>query len=312
MLITGAAGFIGRSLADRLRRDGAEVVGVDLVADEALGVVAGDIRWPGEWQRAAAGCDVMIHTAALVGMPSDTSRFWDVNVNGTHMALEAARDNGVGRFVHISSAVTFGLHFPDGVDESYPVRHTGMAYVDTKIAAEHAALMAHASGQQEVAVVRPSDTYGPGSRPWTLLPLELLRRGRAVLPARGHGIHSPIYVDDVVDGIVRAATTPAAAGRVVTLSGGVGVETRDYFGRFERDGGRHSGHPRADHRAETAEVVAGLDPHATAQRYHLAGRLGRCGRPNDPVDDIVHVDRTVDPVATGGQDGETPAQQLER
>lgn len=232
VLITGAAGFIGRSLADRLRSDGVEVVGVDLIADPELGVVAGDIRWPGEWQRAAAGCDVMIHTAALVGMPSDTSRFWDVNVNGTHMALEAARDNGVGRFVHISSAVTFGLHFPDGVDESYPVRHTGMAYVDTKIAAEHAALMAHASGQQEVAVVRPSDTYGPGSRPWTLLPLELLRRGRAVLPARGHGIHSPIYIDDVVDGIVRAGTAPAAAGRVVTLSGGVGVETRDYFGRF--------------------------------------------------------------------------------
>ena len=232
MLITGAAGFIGRSLADRLRLDGVEVVGVDLAADEALGVVAGDIRWPGEWQRAAAGCDVMIHTAALVGMPSDTSRFWDVNVNGTHMALEAARANDVGRFVHISSAVTFGLSFPDGVDESYPVRHTGMAYVDTKIAAEHAALMAHASGQQEVAVVRPSDTYGPGSRPWTLLPLELLRRGRAVLPARGHGIHSPIYVDDVVDGIVRAAVAPDAAGRVVTLSGGVGVETRDYFGRF--------------------------------------------------------------------------------
>ena len=148
------------------------------------------------------------------------------------MALPAARENGVGRFVHISSAVTFGLSFPDGVDETYPVRHTGMAYVDTKIAAERAALMAHASGKQEVAVVRPSDTYGPGSRPWTLLPLELLRRGRAVLPARGHGIHSPIYVDDVVDGIVRAATVPGAAGRVVTLSGGVGVETRDYFGRF--------------------------------------------------------------------------------
>ena len=55
VLITGAAGFIGRALADRLRRDGVEVVGVDLTADEALGVLAGDIRWPGEWQRAAAG-----------------------------------------------------------------------------------------------------------------------------------------------------------------------------------------------------------------------------------------------------------------
>ena len=48
---------------------------MDLAADAALGVVAGDIGSPGEWQRAPAGCDVMVRTAALVGMPSDTSRF---------------------------------------------------------------------------------------------------------------------------------------------------------------------------------------------------------------------------------------------
>jgi nucleoside-diphosphate-sugar epimerase len=232
--ITGASGFIGRMLAERLRTDGEEVVGVDRVGDPQRGVVAGDVSRPGSWQRAAEGCDVVVHTAALVGMPSDVSGFWDVNVRGTRLALEAARDAGARRFVHLSSVVTFGFDFPDGVDERWPVKPSGVAYIDTKIASEQVVLQAHAAGEAEVTVVRPGDVYGPGSRPWTVLPVELLERRRLVLPARGRGIHSPVYVDDLVEGIVRAATADAVAGQVVTLSGGVGVQTREFFGHYAR------------------------------------------------------------------------------
>ena len=234
--ITGASGFIGRTLAERFRTDGHEVAGIDREAGP--GVVAGNIAEPGAWQSAAAGCDVLVHTAALVGMPTDVSAFWAVNVMGTRRIVEAARDHGVGRVVHLSSVVTFGLDFPDGVDERHPVRPTGVAYVDTKIAAEQVVLMAHASGEQEAVIVRPGDVYGPGSRPWTLLPVELLKARQLTLPAWGRGIHSPVYVDDLVEGIVRACTAPEAAGRVITLSGGVGVPTREYFGYFGRWLGR--------------------------------------------------------------------------
>jgi nucleoside-diphosphate-sugar epimerase len=238
--VTGASGFIGRVLAERWRAEGAEVVGVDRVDDPDRGVVAGDISEPGPWQRTADGCDVLVHTAALVGMPSDDSGFWAVNVRGTRLALEAARDAGVRRFVHLSSVVTFGLDFPDGVDERWPVQPTGVAYVDTKIASEQVVLQAHAGGEASVTVVRPGDVYGPGSRPWTVLPVELLKARRFALPARGRGIHSPIYVDDLVEGIVAAAGADAAAGQVITLSGGVGVETREFFGHYARMLGRRS------------------------------------------------------------------------
>jgi nucleoside-diphosphate-sugar epimerase len=221
---------MGRALCARLRADGVEVVGVDRSADASAGIVAGDISQPGPWQAAARGCDALIHTAALVAMPTDTSAFWGVNVRGTRLAIEAARDHDVARVVHVSSVVTFGLDFPDGVDERHPVRPTGVAYVDTKIASEQVALMAHAAGEQEVSIVRPGDIYGPGSRPWVLLPLQEMRAHRFALPAMGRGIHSPVYIDDVIDGIVRVASDPRAAGRVITLSGGVGVRTRDYFG----------------------------------------------------------------------------------
>jgi nucleoside-diphosphate-sugar epimerase len=236
--ITGANGFIGRTLARTLRERGAEVVGVDRDADPGAGVVAGDISQPGAWQSIADGCATVIHTAALVGMPSDESSFWDVNVRGTRLALDAARDGGAERFVHISSVVTFGLDFPDGVDERWPVRTTGVAYVDTKVAAEQVVLQAHAAREIDVTVIRPGDVYGPGSRPWTTLPLELLRARRFALPEHGRGIHSPVYVDDLVEGIVRAAESGPAAGRVINLSGGVGVETSEFFDYHARMLGR--------------------------------------------------------------------------
>ena len=128
------------------------------------GIVAGDVAKPGPWQEAARGCEVVVHTAALVGMPTDVSRFWHVNVRGTRLALEAARDAGARRFVHLSSVVTFG---PTSRTASTrpTVRPTGVAYTDTKIAAEQVVLMAHAGAELEVVVVRPGDVYGPASRP---------------------------------------------------------------------------------------------------------------------------------------------------
>lgn len=264
--ITGASGFIGRTLAGRWRERGAEVVGIDRVEDSAHGVVAGDVSQPGQWQRAAEGCDVVVHTAALVGMPSDESGFWEVNVRGTRLALEAARDAGSSRFVHLSSVVTFGVDFPDGVDERWPVRPTGVAYVDTKIAAEQVVLQAHAAGEASVTVVRPGDVYGPGSRPWTVLPVELMKARRFVLPARGRGIHSPVYVDDLVEGIITAAGTDSAAGQVVTLSGGVGVQTREFFAHYARMLGQ-----RSVPAVPTAVALAGAAAQSGVAR--LRGRL---------------------------------------
>jgi nucleoside-diphosphate-sugar epimerase len=149
--------------------------------------------------------------------------------------LEAARAAGVPRVVVVSSVVTFGWHFPDGVDETYPVRGTGTPYVDTKIAAEQVALAAHARGEVEAVVVRPADVVGPGSI-WVTQPWALLRTRRFAVPSTG--VFSPVHVDDVVRGLLAAATVPAAAGQVITLSGGVGVPAGDYFDRVAALRGR--------------------------------------------------------------------------
>lgn len=235
VFVTGALGFIGRTLADRYRAAGAEVRGMDRVAAPEHGVVAGDVSEPGDWQAHAAGSDLVIHTAAVVSNAANADLSWRMNVLGTRRALDAAREAGASRFVHFSSVRAFSdLDFPDGVDESWPVRTDGNPYVDTKVAGEAVALQAHAAGEVDVTIVRPGDVYGPGSRPWTILPVEAIRSRQFLLPARGEGIFSPVYVDTLVDGVVLAAEHLDAAGQVFTLSDGAGVTCRDFFSHYTR------------------------------------------------------------------------------
>lgn len=239
VLVTGAAGFVGRAVAQALRAAGAEVVGVDRIADAAGGIVQGDTTDPAGWRGAAEGCDVIIHTAAVVSNAVDLDEQWRVNVLGTRRVVEVAAAAGVRRVVHLSSVRAFSdVDFPDGVTEDHPVRPDGNPYVDTKIASEHVVLQAHAAGEIEAVVVRPGDIYGPGSQPWVLKPLAVIRARQFMLPAMGRGLHSPVYIDDLVRGVVLAAAHPAAAGQVFTITGPRGVLSKEYFGHLHRFAGR--------------------------------------------------------------------------
>lgn len=234
VLITGAAGFIGQALSERLRDSGNEVTGVDLKADADRGIVAGSTIEPDSWSDRLDGRDLVVHTAAVVSLHGDPEDFWRVNVLGTRRTLAACAEAGVKRFVHLSSVAAFGFDFPDGVDETYPVRTCGVPYVDTKVAGEQVVLQAHAAGEIDVTVVRPGDVYGPRSRPWTIEPIQMLKRRQMLLPDGGRGIFSPVYIDNLVDGLLAAATKDAGRGQVFTISDGVGLSNAEFFGRYAR------------------------------------------------------------------------------
>jgi len=239
VFITGASGFIGRALSERYAADGHEVRGMDLAPDRARDVVAGDVAAAGAWQEHARGCDLVIHTAAVVSLRTERPReVWEANVLGTLHALEAAERGGAQRFVHFSSVTVFGFDFPDGVDERHPVAPTGLPYPDTKIASEQVVLQAQLEGRVNATIVRPGDVFGPRSRAWALLPAQMIRDRRFVLPGGGRGIFSPVYVDNLVDGVVLAAASPEAAGQVFTLSDGVGIANRDFFAPYAELAGR--------------------------------------------------------------------------
>jgi nucleoside-diphosphate-sugar epimerase len=245
VFVTGAAGFVGRALLARYRELGAEVRGMDVRADPDWNVVAGDLGESGAWQKHADGCDLVIHTAAVVSNVAPPERYRRISVAGVRRALDAAVSGGARRFLHVSSVGAYGWHRPPDADEKTPITVlSGNAYQDAKAASEHPALAAHASGEIVCTLVRPSDVYGPGSRPWVLIPLEMIRKGLFLLPAHGQGLFSPVYIDDLVDGILLAAGLPAGAGQIFNLLGAAPVPAAEFFAYHMRWAGR-SGPPRS-------------------------------------------------------------------
>lgn len=229
-VVTGSSGFIGSRVVDRLRAQGWTVDGLDLRPDDGSEPV--DVAEAGAWQQRLAGADLVVHTAAVVGEQAPDAAYWQVNVTGTAHVLDACEAGEVGRLLHLSSIVVHGRDFVDGVAETGPVRPTGNPYTDTKIASEHQVVTAHAAGRVRATVVRPGDVYGPGSVQWTVRPVRMMQAGQFVLVDGGRGVLSPVYVEDLVDGVLAAAGCPAAVGRIFHVTGGVGVSCAEFFGRY--------------------------------------------------------------------------------
>jgi len=234
VFITGALGFVGRALAARYRALGAEVRGLDVRADSAAKVVAGDVTQPEAWQTHIDGCDLVIHTAAIVTNNVVREEAWRVNVLGTRRVLDAAKQAGVQRFVHISSLAAMRFIIDDQADETAPVMPTGNPYVDTKIASEQVVLAAHAAREIDCTIIRPADIYGPGSRPWTIVPVQMIKKGLFLLPAHGQGIFRAIYIDDLVNGVMRAAEKDEASGQIFILGGEKTIRCETFFGHYHR------------------------------------------------------------------------------
>jgi nucleoside-diphosphate-sugar epimerase len=235
--VTGAGGFIGQALCARLAAEGAQVAGLDVdpaaaARVEATGArfVRCDVTDPAAVRAALDGRSLVVHTAANVSDWGRMEDFVALNVGGTRNVLDAASEAAVERVVHLSSVAIWGWEFTADVHEDHPPRVTGVPYVDTKAASDHLARSRRAT------VVRPGDVYGPRSVPWAIRPLAALRTRRMAIPPRG--LMTPVYVDDLVECVVRALTVPEADGQAFVAWEGPPVATRDFFDRLAAMVGR--------------------------------------------------------------------------
>lgn len=249
VLVTGADGFIGSHLVERLVADGARVRAFCLYnsrgsagwLDETdpqtrsrIDIRLGDIRDARFVEAAAEGVEVVFHLAALIAIPysyTAPASFIDTNVGGTLNVLEAARRAGVGRLIQTSTSEVYGTPDELPIRETHPL-NAQSPYAASKVAADQLAMAFCRSYGLPVVVLRPFNTYGPRQSERAVLPTmlrQLLAGARQVRLGRLDPRRDLTYVADTVEGFIRAATSPAVEGRTIQLGTGRSDSIGDLF-----------------------------------------------------------------------------------
>lgn len=259
ILVTGADGFIGSHLTERLVRRGCDVRAfvqynslggwgwldespVDIRKD--LDVFAGDIRDPHGVRTAMTGCDVVLHLAALIAIPysyHSPQTYVETNVLGTLNIVQAARDLGVGRVVHTSTSEVYGTARFVPITEAHPLQGQS-PYSASKIGADQIALSFHAAFGTPVTVIRPFNTYGPRQSARAVIPTvitQVAAGAREIKLGAVHPTRDFTFVADTARAFEALAECDAAVGQTVNAGSGfevsIGDTARQIIALMDRD-----------------------------------------------------------------------------
>lgn len=245
--MTGADGFIGSHLVEHLVRLGHDVRAfvlynsfnswgwLDSCAPDVVGkfeVFAGDIRDPHGVRAAMQDCDVVLHLAALIGIPysyHSPDTYVDTNIKGTLNVLQAGRDLGVDQIIHTSTSEVYGSAQFVPITELHPLEGQS-PYSASKIGADQMALAFHRSFDSPITVIRPFNTYGPRQSARAVIPTVITQLAAGEGPIRLGSVHPTrdfSFVNDTVNGFVSAMGSERSFGEVVNLGSGfeVSIET---------------------------------------------------------------------------------------
>ena len=246
ILVTGAGGFIGSHLVERLVREGAQVRAfvhynsrndwgnLELVDSEVrreIEVVNGDIADPFSVRSATRGVRVVYHLSSLIAIPYSyvaPQSYVTTNVQGAINVLQAAREEGVERVVHTSTSECYGTAQYVPIDEKHPLQGQS-PYSASKIGADMIAESYWRSFELPVAIIRPFNTFGPRQSARAVIPTiisQALKGGTIKLgsltPTRDMN-----FVDNTVDGFLAVAAHPAAVGETINFGSGREISVGD-------------------------------------------------------------------------------------
>jgi nucleoside-diphosphate-sugar epimerase len=239
-LVTGATGFLGSHIVDRLLQRGDSVRALvrptsdtSYLRSRGVDLAVGDVTNASSLPAALGGVEIVYHAAAHVSDWGPWKDFRRITVTGTRNVLRAAAEAGVGRFLHVSSDAVY--RFDDlraGVDEGTRLEtHFGPLdyYRRAKTAAERTARRAHESGRLPVTIVRPALILG--ERDASMLPgvIAFLKSSSACYIGNGRNRLPCVYAGDVAELCIRAATSEDAAGQIYNAVNEEFVTQRDLF-----------------------------------------------------------------------------------
>jgi ornithine--oxo-acid transaminase len=236
-LVTGASGFIGGRLAQRLVADGHQVrclvrAGSDTAQLERLGVelVVGDLSSERSLARAVEGCNYVFHCGALVSDWATTQEITQTNVHGTRSLLEAAAGASVERFVHFSTTDVYGHPNANGAptEETHTANGFSNWYAQSKLLAEAEVRRIEAERSLQTVILRPATVYGPGSREVVGEIARAIRSRQMLLVGGGRAVAGLCYVDNLIDAAVLALHHEAAPGQAFNVSDGLDVTWRQF------------------------------------------------------------------------------------
>ena len=210
-LVTGGCGFLGAAIARGLQARGDRVIVLDVAEECPLENVEYrrvDIRDEAAVIEACRGADTIVHNASIVHTKwNKVDVVWAVNLGGTENMLKAAKENGIERFIYVSSGsvVYEGKDIENG-DESLPYASTSQApYADSKIEAEKRVLAANGDGGLATCALRPHVVFGPGDQRFLPALLKNAKAGRLRAQiGRGVWLSDYTYVTNMVDAVLLA------------------------------------------------------------------------------------------------------------
>lgn len=238
VLVTGADGFIGSHLVERLLEEGCKVKAfvyynsfnswgwLDTFSKEKLSeieVFVGDVRDPHGVRQAIKGVDIVFHLAALIGIPfsyHSPDSYVDTNIKGTLNVLQACRDYDVERVIVTSTSEVYGTAKYVPIDENHP-RQGQSPYSATKISADYIAESFYRSFDLPVVIVRPFNTYGPRQSARAVTPTiitQLLSGERDIKLGNLHPTRDLVYVKDTVEGFVKIAEIDETIGEEINIA----------------------------------------------------------------------------------------------
>jgi nucleoside-diphosphate-sugar epimerase len=229
ILVTGATGFLGGHLCERLVKEGNTVRALVRNPEKcarlrSLGVeiVVGNLFDPETVEQAMKGIGVVYHLAgAYRDGRLQRQELMKTNADGTRNVLDAAMKAGVQRFIHCSTIGVHGdIENPPGTEES--PYHPGDSYQESKVAGERIVRDDMAKGSLPIVIFRPGGVYGPGDLRFLKL-FKAIKKRTFVMLGSGEVLYQLIYITDLIDGILLCGTKDEALGNIYILTGSQAV-----------------------------------------------------------------------------------------